>query len=59
MAFPQQRLRRLRRTENLRRLVRQTRLAIDDLVYPMFVCPGSGMRKEISSLPGCYHLSAD
>ncbi len=59
MAFPQQRLRRLRRTENLRRLVRQTRLAIDDLVYPMFVCPGSGVRKEISSLPGCYHLSAD
>ena len=59
MAFPQQRLRRLRRTENLRRLVRQTRLAIDDLVYPMFVCPGSGVRKEISSLSGCYHLSAD
>ena len=59
MAFPQQRLRRLRRTENLRRLVRQTRLAVDDLVYPMFVCPGSGVAKEISSLPGCYHLSAD
>ena len=59
MAFPQQRLRRLRRTENLRRLVRQTRLAVDDLVYPMFVCPGSGVRKEISTLPGCYHLSAD
>ncbi len=39
--------------------MRQTRLAIDDLVYPMFVCPGSGVRKEISSLPGCYHLSAD
>ncbi len=59
MAFPQQRLRRLRRTENLRRLVRQTRLGVDDLVYPMFVCPGSGVAKEISSLPGCYHLSAD
>lgn len=59
MAFPQQRMRRLRRTENLRRLVRQTRLAVNDLVYPMFVCPGSGVRKEISSLPGCYHLSSD
>ena len=59
MAFPQQRLRRLRRTQNLRRLVRQTRLAVDDLVCPMFVCPGSGVRKEISSLPGCYHLSVD
>lgn len=59
MAFPQQRLRRLRRNENLRRLVRQTSLSIDDLVYPMFVCSGSGLRREISSLPGCYHLSAD
>jgi len=59
MAFPQQRLRRLRRTENLRRLVRQTRLEADDLVYPLFVCSGSGVRKEITSLPGCYHLSAD
>ena len=59
MAFPQQRLRRLRRSENLRRLVRQTSLSVDDLVYPMFICPGSGVRKEISTLPGCYHLSAD
>ena len=59
MAFPQQRLRRLRRSENLRRLVRETHLSVDDLVYPMFVCPGSGVRKEISTLPGCYHLSAD
>ncbi len=59
MAFPQQRLRRLRRSENLRRMVRQTRLSVDDLVYPMFVCAGSGVAKEISSLPGCYHLSAD
>jgi porphobilinogen synthase len=59
MAFPQQRLRRLRRTENLRRLVRQTRLTVDDLVCPIFVCSGSGVAKEISSLPGCYHLSAD
>ena len=59
MAFPQQRLRRLRRTKNLRRLVQQTCLSVDDLVYPMFVCPGSGVRKEISTLPGCYHLSAD
>ena len=59
MAFPEQRLRRLRRSENLRRLVRQSTLSVDDLVCPLFVCPGSAVRKEISSLPGCYHLSAD
>jgi porphobilinogen synthase len=56
---PTQRPRRLRRTERLRSLVRETRLTADRLVYPLFVVPGRGVRREIASLPGCYHLSAD
>jgi porphobilinogen synthase len=56
---PVQRPRRLRRTERLRTLVRETRLTADRLVYPLFVVPGRGVRREISSLPGCFHLSAD
>jgi porphobilinogen synthase len=56
---PIQRPRRLRRTERVRALVRETRLTADRLVYPLFVVPGRGVRREISSLPGCYHLSAD
>jgi porphobilinogen synthase len=51
--------RRLRRGERLRSLVRETRLTADRLVYPLFVVPGRGVRREISSLPGCFHLSAD
>jgi porphobilinogen synthase len=54
-----QRPRRLRRGERLRSLVRETRLTADRLVYPLFVVPGRGVRREISSLPGCFHLSAD
>jgi porphobilinogen synthase len=52
MAFPITRLRRLRRTEALRSLVRETRLEPGNLVYPMFVCPGEGVRKEVGSMPG-------
>ena len=59
MGFPTIRLRRLRRTEPLRRLARETELAAADLIYPLFVCPGKGVRKEISSMPGNYRLSPD
>jgi porphobilinogen synthase len=54
-----QRPRRLRRTESLRALVRETRLSSDDFVLPLFACPGKGIRKEISSMPGVHNLSID
>lgn len=57
--FPEYRPRRLRRTENLRRLVRETTLSVDDLIYPLFVVHGQGIKKEIGSMPGNYHLSLD
>jgi porphobilinogen synthase len=56
---PVQRPRRLRRGERLRAMVRETRLTADRLIYPLFVVPGKGVRREISSLPGCFHLSVD
>jgi porphobilinogen synthase len=59
MSFPDTRPRRLRRTPSLRRLVRETTLAPDNFIFPLFVCPGQGVRKEISSLPGQYHFSVD
>src|SRR6204780_4723684 len=59
MAFPVTRLRRLRRTSQLRDLVRETRLTPDAFVYPMFVCPGEGVRKEVRSMPGVFNLSVD
>jgi len=59
MAFPITRLRRLRRNEPLRSMVRETRLSPDSLVYPMFVCPGEGVRKEVRSMPGVCNLSVD
>src|SRR5437868_7833553 len=59
MSFPVTRLRRLRRTEQLRSMVRETRLSPESLVYPMFVCPGGGVRKEIRSMPGVANLSVD
>ena len=59
MAFPVTRLRRLRRTEQLRNMVRETRLTPDAFVYPMFVCPGEGIRKEVRSMPGVFNLSVD
>jgi porphobilinogen synthase len=59
MAFPANRLRRLRRTETLRSLVRETRLTPESLVYPLFVCPGTGIRKEVRSMPGVFNLSID
>jgi porphobilinogen synthase len=59
MAFPVTRLRRLRRNEGLRNMVRETRLTPEAFVYPMFVCPGEGVRKEIRSMPGVFNLSVD
>jgi len=59
MNFPEYRPRRMRRTEALRRLVRETRLSVDDLVYPLFCVPGSGVEKPISSMPGQFNLSVD
>jgi porphobilinogen synthase len=59
MAFPATRLRRLRRNETLRSLVRETRLSPESLVYPLFVCPGTGIRKAVRSMPGVFNLSVD
>jgi porphobilinogen synthase len=59
MAFPVTRLRRLRQSEALRAMVRETRLTPDAFIYPLFVCPGEGVRKEISSMPGVFNLSVD
>jgi len=59
MAFPIDRPRRLRRTERMRGLVRETTLSPGDLVYPMFVGPGRGVRQEIRSMPGQFNLSVD
>jgi len=59
MAFPVTRMRRLRSSETLRSLVRETRLTPDSLVYPMFICPGSGVRRQVGSMPGVCNLSVD
>ena len=59
MAFPANRLRRLRQNETLRSLVRETRLTPEAFVYPLFVCPGEGVRKEVRSMPGVFNLSVD
>ena len=55
----QRRPRRLRRTPAIRALVRETRLSADQLVYPLFVCEGSGVRRAVSSMPGVFQLSVD
>jgi porphobilinogen synthase len=59
MSFPETRPRRLRRSPALRRLVRETTLAADNFIFPLFVCPGKGVRREIKSLPGQFHFSVD
>jgi len=59
MNFPVTRLRRLRRTEAMRNLVRETRLTPDAFVYPLFICPGESVRKEVRSMPGVFNLSVD
>ncbi len=59
MGFPNTRLRRLRQSAALRSLVRETRLTPESFVYPLFVCPGEGVRKPIGSMPGVFNLSVD
>ena len=59
MYHPYLRPRRLRVSEGLRAMVRETVLQVEDLVYPLFLVPGEKIKKEISSLPGQYHLSVD
>jgi len=59
MAFPITRQRRLRRTELLRSLARETRLSPADFIYPLFACPGEGIQREIGAMPGNYQMSVD
>ena len=59
MPFPIHRPRRLRSSELLRSMVRETRLAPADFVYPLFVCPGEGVKREIEAMPGNYQMSVD
>src|SRR5260370_41176162 len=59
MPFPIHRLRRLRVSESMRNLVRETRLNPAQFVLPLFVCPGEGIRREISSMPNNYQMSID
>jgi len=59
MGFPQTRMRRLRNSPVMRRLLAGTQLHVDSFVYPMFVCPGEGIQTPIASMEGCFHYSAD
>src|SRR5262245_49763277 len=59
MPFPTHRLRRLRTSDSLRKLVRETHLEPSQLVLPLFTCPGESVRRPISSMPGNFQLSID
>src|SRR6476646_493733 len=59
MSFPVTRMRRMRQTDSLRSLVREARVTPTSFIYPLFVCPGEGVRKEISSMPGVFNISVD
>lgn len=59
MKFPEYRPRRLRSSEGIRRLVRETALSVNDLVYPLFAADGKGIKKPVESMPGVYNLSVD
>src|SRR5207247_8669524 len=59
MAYPQDRLRRLRATAGLRRMVRETRLSVDNLIAPFFVVEGRDVRQPIASMPGQWRVSVD
>jgi len=59
MNFPEYRPRRLRKNELFRRMVRETKLSVDDLIYPLFAVAGKGIRKEVSSMPGVFQLSVE
>ena len=59
MVFPEYRPRRLRRTETFRAMIRETRLAPEQMIYPLFVLPGKGVREAVPSMPGVFRLSVD
>jgi len=59
VSFPTHRPRRLRRSETIRRLVRETRLSPENFIEPLFVCTGEGVRRPIAAMPGCFQLSVD
>ncbi|NOQ45608.1 MAG: porphobilinogen synthase [Desulfobulbaceae bacterium] len=59
MVFPEYRPRRMRQNETFRALIRETRLAPEQLIYPLFVMPGKGKREEVSSMPGVFRISVD
>jgi porphobilinogen synthase len=59
MNFPEYRPRRLRKNELIRRMVRETRLSVDDLIYPLFAVAGKGIRKEVPSMPGVFQRSVE
>jgi porphobilinogen synthase len=59
MAFPIDRPRRLRVSDTMRRMVRETTLSADDFIYPLFVCEGEGIKKPIGSMPDVYQMSVD
>ncbi len=59
MVFPITRMRRLRANENLRRMVSETKLSVDDLIYPLFAINGKGVKNPIGSMPGVYQMSVD
>ena len=59
MVFPENRMRRLRGSDCMRRLVRETAFSVDDLVYPLFVCPGENVKEPIASMTDCFHFSPD
>ena len=59
MAFPTTRPRRLRTTKTMRRLIAENELSVNDLVYPLFTCPGTNVKEPIPSMDGCFHFSPD
>ncbi len=59
VGFPTVRLRRLRMTEQFRKMVAETQLSVHDLIYPLFVCPGQNVKREVRSMPGVYQQSID
>src|SRR5712692_2136048 len=59
MSFPTERPRRLRRSDLLRSMIRETRITPASLIYPLFVCPGEGVRREVGAMPCVYQMSVD
>ena len=59
MYFPDYRPRRMRRNDNFRRMVRETKLSVDDFIYPLFAVPGKGVKKPIGAMPGNFQMSVD